>query len=138
MRLQSSRILTPCQSCRGAWKSPPGAGRGPSTASRCGNPLPRKRGTVGVGVSLGRRSQGLGNRLQHARSVPENVVVPEAEDAPTLPVQPVVALIMIARTRVLSAIGFDNQSRVNTGEIHDVGRDRELAPESKLAPQHAL
>ena len=98
-----------------------------------------------MGVSPGRRSEHFHHGLQYAVTVPEDVAVPEPEDAPTLCAEPRIPAIMIAGAGMLAAIDLDNQLRLDTGEIDDVGRDRELAPEPpaelvlpKLAPQHAL
>jgi len=98
-----------------------------------------------VGAPLPWRSERLGNRLQHAGSVSKNVVVPKAEDVPALAPQPLVAVVMVARTRVLAAIDFDDQSGFDAGKIGNVGWNRELTPKapaklalSKLPPQCAL
>ena len=68
------------------------------------NPLPRKRGRVGVGVF----TQRIGNFLQHARWVAENLIVPEAKDAPPLRAQPRIAPLMIAEAGMLATINLDN------------------------------
>jgi hypothetical protein len=62
------------------------------------------------------------------------LVVPEAENAPALPPQLVVAQLMVAGTLMLAAIGFDDQARVDASEIDDAGRDRELASKSPAKP----
>jgi hypothetical protein len=61
-----------------------------------------------VGAALRWRSERLGNRLQHAGSVPENVVVPEAQNAATLPSQPRIATLMVSRQRVLTTVRLNN------------------------------
>jgi hypothetical protein len=52
---------------------------------------------------------------------------------------------MVARARMLAAIGFHYQARFHASEIHDIGRDGELASKSpsepifaEFFPQHLL
>jgi len=52
---------------------------------------------------------------------------------------------VLARERMLSAIGFDDEPRLQAGKVDDLGRDRVLPPkappqpaEAQLVPKHAL
>lgn len=83
-----------------------------------------------MGASHACRSEGLGDGSQHSLTVRKNLIVPEAEDAPSLPLQLAVAQLMVAGAPVLATIGFDDQAPFNASEIDDVGRNRELASKS--------
>jgi hypothetical protein len=51
-----------------------------------------------------------------------------------LAVQGRITLIVIARTRVLAAIGLDDQPGFDASEIDDVGRDGELPTKAPSQP----
>jgi hypothetical protein len=98
-----------------------------------------------VGALLAWRPQRLGDGSHHSLRVGKDLVVPEAENAPALPPQLAIAQVMVLWTRMLAAIGLDDQTRFNASEICDVGRDRQLASKSpakpvlaEFFPQHLL
>jgi hypothetical protein len=83
--------------------------------------------------------------LQYGRAVIEDLIVPETENAPASSAQIAVSLVMIARVRMLAAIGLDDQPRFNADEVGDVGWNGELAAElpaklasPQVAPQEPL
>jgi hypothetical protein len=85
------------------------------------------------------RTERYGNRLQNTLTVLQNVIVPEAKNAPSALVQSFVPHNVVARAPVLSAVGFDHEARLDTSEIDDVGRDRMLpskTPTELVVPQH--
>src|SRR5690348_6100411 len=69
------------------------------------------------------------DQLEHTRSVLDHVIVPEAQNtiafAPEVGVAPAVGLLI----RVLTAVCFNNQRPLETGEIDNVRRDDVLALE---------
>jgi len=76
--------------------------------------------------------------LKHAGAVLENFVVPEAQQAPALLAQSVIAAVVFAGDCMLTAIDLDDQPRFDTGEIDDIRRDWKLPPEppsERIAPQ---
>jgi hypothetical protein len=87
-----------------------------------------------VGASVACLPKHLGDRSQHSLTVRKDFVVPEPENAPASSPQRAVAEVMVAGARMLAAIGFDNQARVEASEIDDVGRDRELTSKSPAKP----
>jgi len=100
---------------------------------------------LGWGFLCRERTQRGGDRLQNTGAVLNDLVVPEAEDAPALSAQCLVSGIVIFSAPVLSAVGFDDEVSLNTGEIHDIRRDRVLTPEAppelfipKPIPKHPL
>jgi hypothetical protein len=71
----------------------------------------------------------IGNLLQNTTPIFQDVVVPEPENAPAS--TPEVSIPgLIDGCAMLSAVRFENQFRLDTGEIDNVGRDRMLAPET--------
>ena len=75
--------------------------------------------------------RGTLNRFQDCRRNPlrvrEHIVVPEAEDRPTLRFQIAGALCVRGERRVLTAVEFDDEPERAAGEIGDVVADDELA-----------
>ena len=92
-----------------------------------------------MGVLPGCRGQRLDDGLQHSRGVRKDLVVPEAQNAPALPLQLAVAQVMIGGAGMLAAIGLDDQPRFNADEIDDVGWDGEVAAKmtAQLPPPQA-
>ena len=78
----------------------------------------------------GQSTQHLGNYLQHPRAVLQNIIVPEAKDAPATTLQQFIARMVNISGSVLSAIGFDHKVKLDTCEIDNIGRDRVLPPEA--------
>ncbi len=64
-----------------------------------------------------------------AFGVLEDVVVPEAGDAPALGFQPGGSVFVCGWVCVLAAVGFDDQFGLDAGEVGDVGADWVLAAE---------
>jgi hypothetical protein len=94
---------------------------------------------------VGAWPQCFGYPLKHSFEVLQDVVVPKSQYPPTFARQERVAPVVIARQGVLSAIGFDNQTRFKTDKIDDIRRYRKLSPKppAKLIltqhpPQRAL
>jgi hypothetical protein len=87
-------------------------------------PLPsRERAGVRVGGSLR-------NALQDTVGVREHVVVPEAQHAKALTFEDCrAALVFLDSRRVLATVELDDQTTLQTAEIHYVGTDRVLATE---------
>jgi hypothetical protein len=90
-------------------------------------------------------SERFGDGLQHARSVHQDIVVPETENSPTSQPQSGVSANVLLAAGMLTAVGFDDQARFDASEIDDEGRDRKLsvkapaqAVSTQLAPQHLL
>ncbi len=83
-----------------------------------------------MGALFAWRPEHLGDGSQHSLTVSKDFVVPEPENAPASSLQLIVARVVITGTRMLAAIGFDDQARCNAGEVDDVRRDRELASKS--------
>src|SRR6516164_8961766 len=108
--------------------------------------LPLERSPArGRGLGWGCGAEGGGDRLENPGPVLENVVVPKTENAPAFAAQLFVAEFVLARERMLSAVGFDDESGLQAGKVGDVGRDRVLPPkappqsaETQLVPKHAL
>jgi hypothetical protein len=82
-----------------------------------------------VGALPGRPPECVDYGPQYSRAVSEDLVVPETENAPASSAQIVVLVVMIARLRMLAAIGLDDPPRFNADEVNDVGRNGELAAE---------
>ena len=62
--------------------------------------------------------------LQHAIDILEDLVVPEADHAITLAVQPARSRLILRRSRVvLAAVDFDDQPRLQAAEVNDVVAD---------------
>jgi hypothetical protein len=79
---------------------------------------------------VGVRAEALANGSQHAGWICQDIVVPEAQDAPTLSLQPRVSSCIGSRKSVLPAIGLDNEPGFNAREVDNVGRNWKLAPKS--------
>jgi hypothetical protein len=67
-----------------------------------------------------------GDRIQDHVQVAENLVVPEAEDSPTLGSQPRVAESVVTILIVLFAIAFHNHSMGQAGEVDNEPSDHDL------------
>jgi hypothetical protein len=87
----------------------------------------------------------LGDGLQNAGTVFEDVVIPEAQDPPAPCPQRLIASVMVTRAGVLATIDLDRQTRLDAREIHNIRRDRELPSKApaesgtaQLAPQQPL
>jgi hypothetical protein len=63
----------------------------------------------------------------------KDFVVPEAQNAPALALEPCGAAAIVVIVGVLTAIGFDNQTMLRTGEIDDEIADRVLSAEAVTA-----
>jgi hypothetical protein len=83
-----------------------------------------------VGVSRWPGSERFDDRLQYAGAVGENLVVPEAENAPALRSQRGVSAVVVAGAGMLAAIGFDDQASFKADEIDNIRGDRKLASEA--------
>jgi hypothetical protein len=82
--------------------------------------------------------EGLDDDPEYAVLVLQNVVVPEAKNAPAFTDQQRIPQIMLAWRCVLAAVGFDDQPGFDAGEINKIRRYRKLTAklEAKLvAPQ---
>jgi hypothetical protein len=98
-----------------------------------------------VGVYRWPISERIGDCLQHAGAIFENIVVPEAEDPPAFRPQSRVSPVMVTRLSVLAAIGFNDEARFETRKIDNVRRYRKLtakapakAVTAQFAPQRLL
>jgi hypothetical protein len=98
-----------------------------------------------VGVCRWPRSERFGDYPHHASAIFENVVVPKPQHAPTVSMQDRVATVMFSRTRMLTAVGFNDQSGFDAHEINNVGWYRKLSAEppaeavaAQLSPQQPL
>ena len=76
------------------------------------------------------RTERGGYFLQHTRAVLKNIVVPEPNNTPSISRQRLVPYVVIVITRVLSAVGFDDETGLYTGKIDYVGRDQMLPSET--------
>jgi hypothetical protein len=97
-----------------------------------------------VGAAFGVRTEGGCDRLQNAGAVLDNIVVPKAKYPPPIQAQYLVPYL-IAGGPVLSAIGFDDKTRLYAGKVDNIGRYRVLPSEppaelvmAKLRPEHPL
>jgi hypothetical protein len=63
----------------------------------------------------------------------QRIVVPEAQNTPTLRLQPFVAPRVMCGVRMLAAIRFDDQAGFDASEIGDVGRNGVLPSEVPAA-----
>lgn len=105
-----------------------------------GNPhptSPKRRSRQGF-VSFSRSGEGLAGAgvlefeadlFEDASDVFSKVVVPEADHGVACGFDEASAFGIGSAVRVLAAVEFDYQLRLNTGEVHDVTADRELAAE---------
>jgi hypothetical protein len=98
-----------------------------------------------VGVYRRPRAERFGDSLQYAETVSEDLVVPKTQNAPALRSQIRVSTIVIARTVMLTPIGFNDQPRFKAREISDIGRYGKLtakaptqAAAAQFSPQHSL
>ena len=91
---------------------------------------------AGEGAERSEAGEGLGaerrkNRFEHAFGVGENVVVPEANDAPAVSGEPLGALLITGDVlTVLAAICFNDEPLLGASEVDDKGADRVLPPEA--------
>jgi hypothetical protein len=91
-----------------------------------------------VGVYRWPISERIGDCLQHAGAIFENIIVPEAEDPPALRPQSRVSPVVITGLSVLAAIRFNDQARSEAREIDDVWRKLAAkAPAKALTAQFA-
>ena len=67
------------------------------------------------------------DRLQYIVEPQQHLVVPEPQDAESMPPEASVAPGVRAGKQVLAAVQFDHESRVQAGEVGDIGPDRMLA-----------
>jgi hypothetical protein len=77
-----------------------------------------------------------GNRLKHFSHVPQNVVIPETQDAVVVVGKPFVASRIPRIVGMLAAVDFDNQTRLATYEIDSVESDR-LLPNELISAEPA-
>jgi hypothetical protein len=81
-----------------------------------------------VARSAGERGcESIQNSGLHALFVLQNVIVPEAQDAKTLPLEIGIAATIVRVFAVLATIDFDDQSLSQTYEIDDVMIDRQVS-----------
>ena len=66
----------------------------------------------------------------------QDVVVPEAENAPALAAQRCISAVVFTGLGMLTAIAFDDELSLQARKIDDIGRDRKLS--SKSAPKLAV
>jgi hypothetical protein len=71
-----------------------------------------------------RRAEGVRYCLEDTSTVLQNVIVPEAKNAPTVSAQDAVPYFVIAIALMLATIGFDNEPSLHASKIDDIGRDR--------------
>ena len=78
-------------------------------------------------------AEGLGgsihNRLKYSFRVIIQLIVPDAQDCPTLLPEIRIAPLISFRLGMLTAIQLDDQLRLSAGKISKVGTDRKLARE---------
>jgi len=73
--------------------------------------------------------EGLSNAREHAASVAQDIIVPEAQYTITLRFEePGPSIVVGCSLGVLPAIQLDNQFFSETGEVREVGSDRHLPP----------
>jgi hypothetical protein len=78
--------------------------------------------------------QRFANNTEHAFLILQDVVVPEAENSPASTGQKRIASVMVARSRMLTAVGLDNQPGVDASEVDEIRPDRKLSTESETEP----
>ncbi len=66
------------------------------------------------------------NRGLNPFGIGENVVVPKSNNTPTLTLKPLGSFYIAFVVGVLSAVGFDREAVLETGEIENVGTKRVL------------
>jgi hypothetical protein len=70
--------------------------------------------------------------MKHPRKFRQHLIIPEAQNHESLFAKPRLTHCVPVRLHgMLTAIYFDDQSRLGTKKIHDVGADRNLSPERK-------
>jgi hypothetical protein len=76
--------------------------------------------------------QCLSNAMKYPRKIRQHLVIPEAQNHEFLFAKPRITHCVPVRLHgVLAAIDFDDESRLGTKKIHDVGADRSLSPKRK-------
>ena len=68
-------------------------------------------------------------RIQHPFGIGTNLVVPEADDAPSSRLQPGRPLSVAVTLGMLAAIGLDDQTMLDASEVENVRSQRMLAAE---------
>jgi hypothetical protein len=89
--------------------------------------------------------QRVSDDLRHSGRIFQDVVIPEPQHAPSSCPQFDIALVVITRTAVLTAVRFYDESSLNADEIDNEGWDPKLPsepvtklPSPQLLPQHPL
>ena len=75
------------------------------------------------------------DRLKNTLDVLVELIIPDAEDCPSLLLKEAVAGLISHRPGMLAAVEFDNQSGLPAGEIRKVWTDRQLARELRPYPR---
>src|SRR6476620_955614 len=73
------------------------------------------------------------DRVDDAPALPQDVVVPEAQDRPPVRRQPSVAPLVALALGVLPTIGLDEEPLLDAQKVDDVGSDGNLPPELEAA-----
>lgn len=83
----------------------------------------------GAGLLVASEGDFAGDDLQDAFGVPQNIVVPEANQAVAVGFDDRGSNIISGAFRMLPAVAFDGEAQVAAGEVDDVITDRELSRE---------
>ena len=75
-------------------------------------------------------SECRGDGFEHPIAILQDIMVPEAEDSPSVAAKHSIARVVLAVAAVLSAIGLDDEAPLNASKIDYVRRDRMLTPET--------
>jgi hypothetical protein len=84
------------------------------------------------GIRIKRSVQRNVDRLQNAFDVFRHIIVPEADDTVTLPLQPPRSVFVSRYSRVhpvLRTVDLNDEVRSHTREVCDIWTDRDLATE---------
>src|SRR5258708_5937379 len=94
----------------------------------CSNPLPPCGGGLGWGVIAGEMRD---DDVVDALDIAEHLIVPEAQHAEPLPLQPRRPRIVLREpTVMLPAIDLDDEPPIEADEVDDVATDRHLSAET--------
>lgn len=109
MRVECGAALNPLPHCGRGWRS-------------------RVAGKPGEGLSVSQRFQ---NHFDNPFGIGEHVIVPEANDAPTLSFEKGCSALIRNVLGVLAAIDLNDEVMLGASEIGDESADRVLTAESE-------
>jgi len=73
--------------------------------------------------------QRIENEISHARRVSRHIIVPHANDAPSVALQPFRSPRIRSAVEVLASVHFDDEAMPDRDKVSDIGADRALPAE---------